>query len=92
MGMTLLERVRNSTNPEEEFETYQHSPSTCGRGTFYFTDCRNRMYSVRDSEAYHGCLCPKCFWSNKNKTLLMRGTPEANEYMERMRMIDKKHW
>ena len=66
-----------------EYATYQASPSTNGQGTFYLTDCcGNKMYSVRGPEAYHGVLCPRCFWNGKHVTLYMRGTKEANELFE----------
>ena len=56
-------------------ETYQAVPSQNGKGTFYFTDCGNRMYSVKDDMAYHGNKCPLC-----GKVLYIRGSKEANEY------------
>lgn len=59
-------------------ETYQTTPSKDGHGTFYFTDCGNRMYSVRSDMAYHGKMCPKC-----GKTLYIRGSKEANELWEK---------
>jgi hypothetical protein len=63
----------------KDIETYQTTPSVDGQGTFFFTDCGNRMYSVRnDLETYHGCICPKC-----GKTLYIRGSKEANEYWDR---------
>lgn len=66
-------------------ETYQATNEKHGNGTFFFTDCGNRMYSVQnDYEAYHGCICPKC-----GKTLYMRGTKEANEYW-RLRLVNRK--
>ena len=55
-----------------EFETYRYREAVNGLGTFYYTDCGNRMYSVRDPMAYHGKLCPKC-----RKTLYIRGSEEA---------------
>lgn len=64
-----------------EIETYQITEEKHGEGTFFFTDCGNRMYSIKnDPMAYHGKLCPKCFWNGKNVTLYLRGTKEANEY------------
>ena len=54
-----------------EIESYQATPEKHGRGTFYFTDCGNRMYSVKDDMAYHGKLCPKC-----GRTLYIRGSKE----------------
>ena len=61
-------------------ETYQYIMAEDGEGMFFRTDCGNMMYSVKnDPMAYHGCLCPKCFWSGKRVTLYLRGTPEANK-------------
>lgn len=60
-----------------EYETYQATPSKNRKGTFYFTDCGNRMYSVKGYEGYHNCICPKC-----GRTLYMRGTEEANKLIE----------
>ena len=60
-------------------ETYQVSPATNGYGNFYFTDCGNRMYSVRNDMAYHGKLCPKC-----GRTLYIRGSDEANKYWDKL--------
>lgn len=51
-----------------EIETYAFTPEANGNGTYFFTDCGNRMYSVRDEMAYHGCLCPACF-IEENKLL-----------------------
>lgn len=42
--------------------TYQTTPEKHGDGIFFFTDCGHNMYSIRDNMAYHGCLCPGCFW------------------------------
>lgn len=36
-----------------EMETYRVLPEENGHGTFFFTDCGNRMYSNRDEMAYH---------------------------------------
>lgn len=58
-------------------ETYQTTPSKNGKGTFFFTDCGNTMYSVNDAYAYHKKLCPNC-----HKTLLMRGTSDGILYMD----------
>lgn len=58
-------------------ETYRVTPEKHGKGTFYFTDCGNSMYSVRDEMAYHGCSCPKC-----GRTLYIRGSEEANEILK----------
>lgn len=43
-----------------EIATYQATPEKHGNGTFFFTDCGYRMYSVKDEMAYHGCYCPAC--------------------------------
>lgn len=66
-----------------EIETYTYTPEANGNGTFFFTDCGNRMYSVRDEMAYHGCLCPACFYIGKQVTLYIRGSKEANEYLDK---------
>ena len=66
-----------------EIETYRVLPEEHGHGTFFFTDCGNRMYSNRDEMAYHGCLCPKCFMKGKYVTLYIRGSKEANEYWKK---------
>lgn len=66
-----------------EIETYQTTPESNGNGTYFFTDCGNRMYSVRDEMAYHGCLCPACFYRGKQVTLYIRGSKEANEYLDK---------
>lgn len=67
-----------------DIETYQATPEAHGNGTFFFTDCGNRMYSVNnDPMAYHGKLCPKCFWEGKSVTLYIRGSEEANEYWDK---------
>lgn len=60
-------------------ETYQVAPAANddNGGTFFFTDCGNRMYSVRNEMAYHGCICPKC-----KKTLYIRGSKEANQFFD----------
>lgn len=39
---------------------YDTSPEINGNGTFFFTECGHKMYSVKDDMAYHGCLCPGC--------------------------------
>lgn len=58
-------------------ETYQTTPSKNGKGTFFFTDCGNQMYSVKDEYAYNKKICPKC-----GKTLLLRGTYDAIDFMD----------
>lgn len=67
-----------------EIETYQVTQEKHGDGTYFFTDCGNRMYSAfNDPMVYHGKLCPKCFWKGKRVTLYIRGSKEANEYWEK---------
>ena len=66
-----------------EIETYRVTPEANGNGTFFFTDCGHKMYSVRDEMAYHGCLCPACFYRGKQVTLYIRGSKEANEYLDK---------
>ena len=59
----------------KEFETYRVSPSTGKEGgTFYFTDCGNRMYSLRGEMAYHRKICPKC-----GRILFMRGVEDGTD-------------
>ena len=59
-------------------ETYRFTPSSDGKGTFYYTDCGNRIYVAgRNPMRLHGRLCPKCFMQNKYVTLYLRGTKEA---------------
>ena len=67
MGMTFEE------------STYRYLPEKNGHGMFFYTDCcENRMYSVNNNPlAYHGKLCPKCFWNNKLVTLYLRGTEDG---------------
>ena len=62
-------------------ETYRVTPEIHGNGTYFFTDCGHRMYSIRDKMAYHGCLCPACFLKGKRVTLYIRGSEEANKIM-----------
>lgn len=62
--------------------TYQTTPEKHGNGTFFFTDCGYRMYSIRDDMAYHGCLCPGCMCNGIQRTLYIRGSEEANEYWD----------
>ena len=67
-------------NDDMNVATYQATPEKHGNGTFFFTDCGHRMYSVRDDMAYHGCLCPGCMCNGIRRTLYIRGSKEANEY------------
>ena len=64
--------------------TYQYREEAHGNGMFFYTSCcGNRMYSVKnDPMAYHGCLCPKCFWNNKLVTLYLCGTPDGIRVFE----------
>lgn len=73
-----------------EIETYRIIPEKNGHGTFFFTDCGNRMYSVNGKMAYHGVLCPKCFSHGKQVILYIRGSKEANEYWSKKLEGDKK--
>lgn len=52
--------------------TYQTTPEKHGNGTFFFTDCGHRMYSIRDDMVYHGCLCPGCMCKGIQRTLYKR--------------------
>lgn len=70
--------------------TYQVIPEKNGNGTFFFTDCRHRMYSIKDDMAYHGCLCPGCLYKGKQTTLYIRGSKEANKYWDKKLNKDKK--
>ena len=70
------------------YETYQATPEKHGRGTYFFTDCGNTMYSIRnDYMAYHGCYCPKCFLNGKKTILYLRGTKEGLEVYENTKEI-----
>lgn len=71
-----------------EIETYRVTPEKDGNGTFFITDCGNKMYSVKGKMAYHGCLCPGCLYKGKQVTLYIRGSKEANEYLEENTMKD----
>lgn len=53
--------------------TYQVIPEKHGRGVFIHTSCGHQMYSIKNEMAYHGCLCPACFYSGKETTLYIRG-------------------
>lgn len=64
-----------------EIATYQATPEAHGRGTYFFTDCGHKMYSIENNyNKYHGYLCPGCFSKGKQVTLYVRGSKEANEY------------
>jgi len=66
----------------EKIATYRVTPELHGNGTYFFTDCGHRMYSVKDKMAYHGCYCPGCFYSGIITVLYIRGSKEANEYWD----------
>ena len=66
-----------------DIATYQTTPELHGNGTFFFTDCGHKMYSVKDERAYHGRLCPNCLYNGKQTTLYIRGSKEANEYWDK---------
>ena len=57
--------------------TYLAVPEKHGKGTFYFTDCGHKMYSLKGERAYHGCLCPGCSYHHKKTVLYIRGSEEA---------------
>lgn len=59
-----------------EYETYQATLKE--NGTYFTTDCGNKMYSVKDDiMAYHGCLYPKCLSNGKQVTLYIRDSRDA---------------
>lgn len=60
--------------------TYQTTPEKHDKETFFFTNCGHNMYSIRDSMAYHGYLCPGCLYKGIHTTLYIRGSEEANSY------------
>lgn len=64
-----------------DIATYQITPEKHGQGTFFFTDCGHKMYSINNNNRqYHGCLCPGCLNKGKQVTLYIRGSKEANAY------------
>ena len=65
-----------------DYATYQVTPAANDNGTYYFTDCGHRMYSVLGPEAYHNKLCPGCMREGKQTVLYIRGSQEANEIMD----------
>ena len=73
---------RMERNDKMNIATYQATPEKHGNGTFFFTDCGHRMYSVRDNMAYHGCLCPGCRCNGIQRTLYIRGSKEANKHWD----------
>ena len=62
--------------------TYQTTPAIHDRGTFFFTDCGHRMYSVNDEMTYHNCYCPGCFSNGIRTVLYIRGSEESNEHWD----------
>ena len=66
-----------------EIATYQTTPEEHGRGTFFFTDCYHKMYSVKNELAYHGCLCPACLCKGIQRILYIRGSKESNAYWDK---------
>lgn len=65
------------------YETYQATPESHGRGTFFFTDCGNRMYNTNnDYMFYHKKLCPACMSKGKQVVLYLRGTSDANNIIK----------
>lgn len=65
-----------------KYATYQTTSSKNGKGTYYFTDCGHRLFSVGDPDAYHGRLCPACLnLKDVETTLFIRGSKEANHIM-----------
>ncbi len=69
-----------------EYETYRYREAVGGLGTFFYTDCGNRMYSVCGPMIYHGKLCPKCW-----KTLYIRGSKEAISILQHERERGEKN-
>lgn len=68
------------------YAIYQPVESVNGKGTFFYTSCCGAtLYSVKGEMAYHGKLCPRCFWKNTHTTLYMVGTEEANRIEEKIR-------
>ena len=64
--------------------TYQVTNELHGNGTYFFTDCGHKMFSIfNEPNAYHGCLCPNCLYKGKQTTLYIRGSKEANEYLDK---------
>ena len=74
---------------ERNIATYRITPEAHGNGTFFFTDCGHRMFSINNNNMqYHGCLCPGCLYKGIQTTLYLRGTEEANKYWdEKLRRI-----
>ena len=58
---------------------YDTSPEINGNGTFFFTECRHKMYSVKDDMAYHGCLCPGCLTKGKQTILYKNRIKRSND-------------
>ena len=63
--------------------TYQTTPEKHGNGTYFFTDCGHKMFSINNNNRqYHGCLCPDCLYKGIQTTLYIRGSEEANKYWD----------
>lgn len=62
-----------------EMAVYDTSPEINGNGTFFFTECRHKMYSVKDDMAYHGCLCPGCLTKGKQTILYKNRIKRSND-------------
>ena len=58
---------------------YDTSPEINGNGTFFFTECGHKMYSVKDDMAYHGCLCPGCLTKGKQTILYKNRIKRSND-------------
>ena len=68
---------------KREVATYRVLPEENGNGTFFFTDCGHKMYSIKSETAYHGRLCPGCLYHGVVRTLYIRGSKEANKYWKK---------
>ena len=70
-------------NDDMNIATYQTTPERHGNGTYFFTDCGHRMFSINNNNRqYHGCLCPACFSKGIQTILYIRGSKESNEYWD----------
>ena len=74
---------------EHQERTYRVLPCKSGEGTFFYTDCGHKMYSVDNEMTYHGKLCPACFQKNIYTTLYLRGTEESNKLFEDKEYLNK---
>lgn len=66
---------------KKQIKGYIARPSK-GGGTFFFTDCGHRMYSVKQETAYHGCLCPACLMNNVYTILYQHGSDQMQAYLQ----------